>query len=148
LVTITIPVLTFIAGLWWNRADGDRRERRAAQAAASATFRQMQRDTHLELQDSLEETFRAATRFATTQLASGQGSRDEFHALLLHAVVLFSRIADPEVRTSTSMALESINMLANATTEVEIEKAADSTSEALTDAVDKLGALVREPPSV
>jgi hypothetical protein len=26
LVTTTIPVLTFIGGLWWNRVDGDRRE--------------------------------------------------------------------------------------------------------------------------
>ena len=56
-ITTTLPVLTFIARLWWSRYDGDRRERRAAQAAASAAFEQLQRATYLEVQDALTKTF-------------------------------------------------------------------------------------------
>jgi hypothetical protein len=52
-VTTTVPALTFIGGLWWNRVDGDRRETRARHAAETAAFEQLQRDTHLKLQDSL-----------------------------------------------------------------------------------------------
>jgi hypothetical protein len=71
-VGTTLPVLTFIGGLWWNRADGDRREQRVAQAARSAAFEQLQRDTHLELQDSLLESFRAASRPAGARLAGAK----------------------------------------------------------------------------
>jgi hypothetical protein len=60
--TTTIPVLTFIAGLWWNRHDGDRREHRAARAAASAAFEHLQREAHLELQDQLGKMYLAAMR--------------------------------------------------------------------------------------
>jgi hypothetical protein len=58
--TTTLPVVTFMVGLWWNRRDADRREDRA-----------FHRDTILELQDTLELLWGTATG-ATTAKAPGE----------------------------------------------------------------------------
>jgi hypothetical protein len=75
-VTTTIPVLTFIAGLWWSRYDGDRRERRASRAAASAVFEQLQRDAHLELQALLGRLYMAARAAEAAGLQPQRRRRD------------------------------------------------------------------------
>jgi hypothetical protein len=100
-VTTTIPVLTFIAGLWWNRVDGDRREQRAARAAAAAAFEQLQRGTHLELQDVLAAGFQAAGRFSSNE----PGTDRDYGTAFNRANILASRIANSEIRETVSTAL-------------------------------------------
>jgi hypothetical protein len=139
-VTTTLPVLTFIGGLWWNRSDGDRRERRASRAAALAAFEQLQRDTSLELQDALGLIFRTAA----------VGSMDEYRAVAMRVTALQARLADPEAR------LLSVEAASKATTlsqtdptrySDERHKAGDEAAHAMTKAVEYLGMSIREPPS-
>jgi hypothetical protein len=109
-VTTTVPVLTFIVGLWWNRVDGDRRERRAAHATATAAFEQLQRATHLEVQDVLAAAFQAAGRFRRNEAETAR----DFGTALNRANVLASRIATSEVREMVSAALIADQALATA----------------------------------
>jgi hypothetical protein len=140
--TTTIPVLTFIGGLWWNRVDGDRRERRAAQAAAAAAFEQLQRDTHLEVQDVLAAALQAAGRFRDNEA----GTDRDFGTALNRANILASRIANPEVRETISTALIADQTLATASEDTFWE-AHGQANNATFAAVDALGKLVRQPPS-
>jgi hypothetical protein len=164
-VTITIPVLTFIGGLWWNRVDGDRRERRAAQAAALAAFERLQRETHLELQDALVKTFEAAARAAAARQAEAavhapvqydaaaraaaadkvRATMDEFHAAAHRAAVLESRIDDSGIRELAMAAIDSSDALARASAP-KIQRANDSATNALEEAILELGLLVGQRP--
>ncbi|MGH9251835.1 MAG: hypothetical protein ACRD0W_20300 [Acidimicrobiales bacterium] len=162
-VTTTLPVLTFIGGLWWSRYDGDRREHRAARAAALAAFEQLQRATHLELQDVLVEMYNAASQVAAARTAlpmpsflTGTGDNPvaierqglkAFDAGSHRALILQSRLADSEIRALVQIATRSARVLCRATTEAEEREAEDVAGEALSKALSRLGALVREPPS-
>ena len=141
-VTTTIPVLTFIAGLWWNRVDGDRREQRAARAAAAAAFERLQRETHLEVQDVLAAALQAAGRFRSNEA----GTDTDFGTALNRANILASRIANSEVRETVSTALVADQTLATAS-EDGFWEAHGQANDATFAAVDALGKLVRQPPS-
>jgi hypothetical protein len=73
-VTTTLPVLIFMAGLWWNRRDADRREDRA-----------FHRVTIVELQDAMGLMWRTA---------SGGGSGEEYRAAWLRTLTLSSRLTN------------------------------------------------------
>jgi uncharacterized membrane protein YccC len=98
-----VAVLIFIAGLAWNRHDTDRRERRAARAAASAAFEQLQRETHLELQDAIWRMHQAS-------LAPDETRREEFRRACGRADVLESRLADPEAWRLAHLAIYKAQM--------------------------------------
>jgi hypothetical protein len=150
-VTTTIPVLTFIAGLWWSRYDGDRRERRARHAAAVAAFEQLQRETHLEVQDTLTKTFHGAARAAAARQAhpsealQTRAALDEFHIAAQRAVVLESRLADSGIRELVGAAIESSNALAHASG-TKLQEATDRAASALEEAILELGTLIGQPP--
>jgi hypothetical protein len=65
----------------------------------------------------------------------------------MRAMALQSRLADPEVRAHVSVVIHAVQLLSDATTTSDAEKAAAVLAEPLQQAVDTLGALVREPPS-
>jgi hypothetical protein len=148
LVATTIPVLTFIGGLWWNRVDGDRRETRARQAAATEAFEQLQRDTHLKLQDSLAATYNAASKAAAARTSGpdSQADVDAYRTATNHAAVLLSRLADTEVQTQAREAIQAAQALFSAT-ETGIDAARAKAADALETAINALGLLVRSPPS-
>jgi hypothetical protein len=149
LVTSTIPVLTFIGGLWWNRVDGDRWERRAAQAAAAAAFDQLQRETHLTLQDSLAATYNAASKAAAARTSDSvsQADIDAYRTVTNHAVVLQSRLADTEVQAQARAAIQAAQALVSATPETGIDHAPAEAADVLETAINALGLLVSRPPS-
>ena len=143
-------VLIFIAGQAWNRYDGDRRERRASRAARLVAFEQLQRETHLELQEALGDMYKAAADRAVDNAAGVETAADRIGTILItaHRVErLESRLADAEARALVSRASGLIQELADASTGAEILKASDVAEEAVDKAIRKLGEFVREPPS-
>jgi hypothetical protein len=138
-----VAVLIFIAGLAWNRHDGDRRERRASRAAAAATFEQLQRETHLEVQDILTNMYRLAVR---ASLSTAATETEEFHSVAQRASALASRLADSEVRKLVGEVVVKCHAMADSDSEDELDAASDPASDALAEALAQLGALVRKPP--
>ena len=148
-VTTTLPVLTFIGGLWWNRVDGDRR-----------AFEQTQRETHLALQDALLELFQAAVRYAATPapaesdavVPSARASAlDEYQAAVHRVAALGSRLADPDVSTLAVEAAERVHQLSEmsrSTPDPRFNQVSGATVLAINEALDALGALVRQRPRV
>jgi hypothetical protein len=139
-----VAVLIFIGGLAWGRYDGDRRERRASLAAQQVAFEQLQRKTHLELQDALTETYAAADLVR-------QGRADQRHTVFAPAYnranVLQTRVADDEVRKLAQDAIRKCQVLAGAPQDgwEEVRKQANN---AIVAAQRELGTLVRTPPRV
>lgn len=144
MASMTIPVLTLIGGFWLGMVDGDRRERRARDAARVAADEQLQRATHLELQDALVMTFQAAARAAVAHQT--RDALNQYHAAAHHALVLESRVADSDIRTLVGAAIESSNSLARASKE-EIQEANETAAGALEEAILELGALISRPPT-
>jgi 3'-phosphoadenosine 5'-phosphosulfate (PAPS) 3'-phosphatase len=136
-----VAVIIFIGGLAWGRYDGDRRERRASRAAATAAFEQLQRDTHLELQDALSETLRLASYSHQVR-----EERRAFHAAYGRANVLRTRVADADARKYAHAALEACDTLAEAPIDG-YEEARDLAAGTLIVAQAALSKLVRTPPN-
>lgn len=114
-----------------------------------AAFEQLQRETHLELQEALDDTYKAAADRAIDH-AAGVEMADKIGTILITASRverLESRLADAEARALVSSASPLIQALADASTGAEILKASDVAGEAVGKAIRKLGELVREPPS-
>jgi hypothetical protein len=147
-----VAVLIFVAGLAWNRHDGDRRERRARLAEALAVFEQLQRETHLELRDTLAKTVQAAARAAETRRTRAseahqtRAALDESHAAAHRAAVLESRVANSDIRMLVVAAIESSKSLAHATG-AKIQEATDTAEDAMDEAILELGGLISRPPT-
>jgi hypothetical protein len=137
-----VAVLIFIAGLAWNRHDGDRRERRASRAAQLAAFEQLQRDTHLEMQDALAAAYQAADK-ARNKAAF---ERRALATPLNRANVLQTRIADPRIRELVLKALKECQDLVMGPRDG-LEETRKRAGDAAAAAEEALGRLVREPPS-
>jgi hypothetical protein len=149
-------VVIFIGGQVWNMHDGDRRERRATRAARSAAFEQLQRETHLELQEALGDAYKAATELAIVGLAerdpeSRVRTRVDHLANFLITTSRVERLesclADDEARALASSAYGRIVAVADASDPYEVIDASDAAGEAMSRAINKLGESIREPPS-
>jgi hypothetical protein len=114
----------------------------------------LQRETHLELQDSLVMTYEAAARAAAARQADVATRADavvevamgEFHAAAHRAAVLESRIEDSNIRTLATDAIASDHALARASGP-KIQEAPQSAGEALEEAILELGFLIAQRPS-
>jgi cbb3-type cytochrome oxidase subunit 3 len=142
-VTTIVAFITFIVGLWATY----RTERRARRAAALAAHEQLQRETHLQMQEALVEMFQAATKAVAARIVGDASEMPEFHAAGHRAVLLESRIADEDVRTSVDNAIQSFQVLARVSSRTDVTEPGDAAADAIDETVRKLGAIVREPPS-
>jgi hypothetical protein len=133
------------------------RERRSSKAAAMAAFDRLQRETSLELQQALADLYTAADRAAyyrTRSLAGHDGAptqADEerwitFQTQAHKVNVLVCRLADPNIQTAVTNALELVTRLARARTTEEHRTSVDPALHANNGAIRRLGELVRQPP--
>jgi hypothetical protein len=160
-VTTTIPVVTFIGGLWWNRVDGDRRERRARRVA----FEQFQRATHLELQDHLGKLYLCLKRIRDAR----EGDKDlietadegrarsaelnaatrELDAEVLLAGALVARLYNQTAAQLANDAIHATQDLARAIvrTPNDPPSSPETVQTAMATVIDYLGRLTSEPPT-
>jgi hypothetical protein len=94
------------------------------------------------MQEALVEMLQAANK-----AVRDASEMPEFNAAGRRAVLLESRIADAEVRTSVDSAIQSFRVLARGSARADATEPSDAAADAIDEAIRKLGAIVREPPS-
>lgn len=157
------PVIAFIGGFGLNWAKESMAASKAVARAQQDNFDKLQRDTHFELQDVINEFWRACRTMVNTwdegaELQTQPQSPDYKQAESAYlmsrqrAKTLCSRLAAQDVRAAVEHAIDLVSWYQ--------AKNFDPTQPATTvsdwhdansgveDAVEKLGALVSEPPSV
>jgi hypothetical protein len=126
-ITTTLPVLTFMVGLWWNRRDADRREDRA-----------FHRDTILELQDTLELLWGTAT---------GATTEHGYRGAWLRTLTLSTRITNFKAKELVDRVMEATDAIVKVAPDSDERKTAVSAAaKAIGAANAHLSHLLRHPP--
>jgi hypothetical protein len=156
------PVIALLAGFVLNWAKDSVSASKAIAETKRERFDQLQRDTHLELQDVINEFWRTSTRLVNTwdemadlagapQPVEHERATDDYRLTRQRARTLCSRLGNQAVRTTVDHAIEEASRYQAKHFDPTLPKTTTSdwftANEAVETAVEKLGELVREPPS-